>query len=364
MRTRGYSLPAAVCLHLPRVALIHVYRRLAQPVNRSGPIGMLNRRRIRRLHASCALPPAGGHFYVIVMPGTLHFLLPCLALLPANVQVLLLGNGAARWERRLTAHRFPAMPFCSLARMPGTSVTHGDVITLLLEANSENFGLIDHDCYVFDRRIFESLAPGPGHCLTAAFGGISAKSGLAYPETSFLFLNAPVFRTLMNRYHVDARIYRKLPVALRDTVRRLGIDGAVYIKDYANFFDTLHLLLALAIAEGHPCRFLQGFDARAIAHVGGTSWRTTETKELINCYADWRFLDLADDEELHRRYRSRTRPFGSAADVRSSIPLTPETFARLAWIDALVGRLAAATEPRREQSSGRPSSAAQAPVQA
>ena len=349
MRTRGYSLPAALFLHLPRVAFMHVYRRLAQPINRNGPIRTVNRRRIRRLHASCESSAPGNHFYVIVMPGTLHFLLPCLALLPPNLQVLLLGNGATRWERRLIARRFPALPFCSLARLLGTSVTHGDVITLLLEANSANFGLIDHDCYVFDRRIFESLSPGPGHCLTAAFGGISAKSGLAYPETSFLFLNAPVLRALMNRYHVDARIYRKLPAALRDTVRVLGIDGGVFIKDYANFFDTLHLLLALAIADGQPCRFLQGFDARAIAHVGGTSWRTTETKALINCYADWRFLDLADDEGLHRRYQSRTRPFRSAADARSSIPLTPESFARLAWIDALVGQLAAATGPRPEQ---------------
>jgi len=348
MRTRGYPLLAAVFVHLPRVALVHVYRRLAQPFNRSGPIRTLNRRRMRRLHASCALSPAGGHFYVIVMPGTLHFLLPCLALLPAHLTVLLLGNGATRWERRLIARRFPALRFRSLARLPGTSITHGDMITLLLQTNGANFGLIDHDCYVFDRRIFESLAPGPADCLTAVFGGISAKSCLAYPETSFLFLNAPVLRAVMNRYHVDARIYRKLPAALRDTVRRIGIDGAVFIKDYANFFDTLHLLLALAIADGHSCRFLQGFDARAIAHIGGTSWRTTETKELINCYVDWRFLDLADDEGLHRRYRSRTRPFRSAADVRASIPLTPESFARLAWVDALVGRLAAATGQRRE----------------
>jgi len=48
---------------------------------------------------------------------------------------------------------------------------HGDVITLLLQNESGNFGLIDHDCYVFDPRIFESLAPGPNDCLTAIYGG-------------------------------------------------------------------------------------------------------------------------------------------------------------------------------------------------
>jgi hypothetical protein len=174
---------------------------------------------------------------------------------------------------------------------------------------------------------------------------VSAKTGLAYPETYLLFLNTSVLRRLMMRYRVDARIYRKVPAALRQTLARIGIGGDVFIKDHANFFDALHLLLALASVDGHPCRFLQGFDAEAIAHLGGTSWRTTETNELLNCYAEWRFLDLADDDELRRRYHHRIRPFRSAAHVRSLVPLTPASFARLAWIDGLVAKLAAATEP-------------------
>ena len=113
----------------------------------------------------------GDAFYVIVMPGTLHFLLPCLALLPRHLKVVLLGNGASTWERHIVAHRFPALPYCPLATLPATSLMHGDVITLLLQNESANFGLIDHDCYVFDPRIFESLAPGPNDCLTAIYGG-------------------------------------------------------------------------------------------------------------------------------------------------------------------------------------------------
>lgn len=340
MRIRGYPLALSILLYLPRVTLVRAYRIVARRVNRSVLKGV-NRRRLRRV------PPADGsrgvRFYVIVMPGTLHFLLPCLALLPETLDVVLIGNGASRWERRQVMRRFPAHRYCALARLPATSLTHGDVITLLLESDAADFGLLDHDCYVFDRRIFDALAPGPNDCLTAIYGDVSARTGIAYPETYLMFLHAALLRGLMARYHVDARIYRKAPAVLRDRVAGLGLVEGVFLKDYATFFDTLHLLLALAMADGHSLRFVQEFGSDAIAHLGGTSWKTTETKELIDCYVDWRFLDLADDDDLRRRYRQRTRPFRSAAGVRASIPMTPEAFARVAWIDALVSKLAAAS---------------------
>ena len=339
MRVRGYSSPLSLLVHLPRMTLLRTYRLFARRANRSGVIATMNRRRLRRLHA--AWPAAGGHFYVIVMPGTLHFLLPCLALLPRDLRVALIGNGEAAWERRLVQQRHPELPFCSLARLPATSVTHGDVITLLLRESAGNFGLVDHDCFVFDPRIFASLEPGPRDCLTAIYGGVSALTGLPYPETYLLFLNAAVLKALMARYHVDARIYRRAPPSLTGTLERVGLRDGVFVKDHANFFDTLHLLLVAAIADGSACRFVQGFGKDAIAHVGGTSWKASETKELIDCYADWRFLDFIDDDDVRRRYRYRTRPFQSAADVRAAIPMTPEAFATVAWIDTLVDRLAA-----------------------
>ena len=339
MRVRGYSSPLSVLVYLPRMTLLRAYRLFARRANRGGLFATVNRRRLRRLHA--AWPATGGHFYVIVMPGTLHFLLPCLALLPRDLRIALIGNGEAEWERRLVQQRHPELPFCSLARLPATSVTHGDVITLLLLESAGDFGLIDHDCFVFDSRIFGALEPGSRDCLTAIYGGVSGKTGLPYPETYLMFLNVAVLKDLMARYHVDARIYRDVPETLQEIVATVGLGGGVYIKDNRTFFDTLHLLLALAYADGFACRFVQGFDKEAIAHVGGTSWKASETKELIDCYVDWRFLDFVDDDELHRHYRYRTRPFHSAAEVRATIPMTPEAFATVAWIDALIGRLAA-----------------------
>jgi hypothetical protein len=339
MRLRGYPLLTALLFHLPRVTLLRIYRKLAHPMNRALPFRWLNERALRRLHAGNPRHADGGHFYVIVMPGTLHFLLPCLALLPADLRVSLLANGARAFELRQLAASFPALPIARLASMPGTSLTHGDVITLLLNSNTGNFGLLDHDCYIFDRAVFTELAPGPKQCLTAVFGGVSEKTGLTYPETFFLYLNTPVLREIMSRYAVDARIYRAAPARVRPIIERVGLGQGVFYKDYLTFFDTLHLLLGLAVAGGFGLRFLQHVDQRAIAHVGGTSWKTAETKELIDCYIDWRFLEIARDEQLRRRYARRLRPFRSADAVRAAIPMTPEAFARLAAVDGVVDRL-------------------------
>ena len=338
MQVRGYPLLPSILLVLPRITVVRGYRHAARRFNRV-VFDAVNGRRIRRV-AAAQMDAVGDAFYVIVMPGTLHFLLPCLALLPRHLKVVLLGNGASTWERHIVAHRFPAFPYCPLATLPATSLMHGDVITLLLQNESANFGLIDHDCYVFDPRIFESLAPGPNDCLTAIYGGVSAKTGVPYPETYLMFLHAAVLKDTMARYHVDARIHREAPQQLRAVLERIGLRDGVFVKDYLTFFDTLHLLVALAIADGYACRFLQQFAKEAISHVGGTSWRTTETKELIDCYIDWCFLGLVDSTDLRRRYRSRTRPFRSAAQVRAAIPMTPEAYAQVAWIDALVARLA------------------------
>jgi hypothetical protein len=350
MRVRGYGTVPSLLLVLPRITLVRAYRHVARRVNRV-LFDAANRRRLRRI-GNAADGPGGDTFYVIVMPGTLHFLLPCLALLPDGLRVVLLGNGAAAWERRRVAQRFPAFRYCALAMLPGTSLVHGDVITLLLESNTANFGLLDHDCYVFDPRIFASLSTGPKDCMTAIYGGVSAKTGYAYPETYLMFLHAAALKDTMARYHVDARICHEAPEALRPLLSRVGLGEGVFVKDDRAFFDTLHLLLALAVVDGYACRFLQQFDREAISHVGGTSWKTAETKELIDCYVDWCFLDLDDSAELRRRYRHRTQPFRSAARVRAAIPMTPEAFARVAWIDALVARLAATDVPARNAEAG------------
>lgn len=81
-------LPAAVCLR--------AWRKLAYVLNDLF-LQRINDHRFSSFEA-CLAEDGRPRFYVIVMPDTLHFLLPCLALLQRPAQVVLLCNGAHRWE--------------------------------------------------------------------------------------------------------------------------------------------------------------------------------------------------------------------------------------------------------------------------
>ena len=99
MRERGLGQAAVLLVHVPVATMLRAWRVMALQLNRAVNQYQFNRTRLTRfldaLPAS-ALP----RLVVIVMPSTLHFLLPCLALLQGRAQLILLGNGAHRWEHR------------------------------------------------------------------------------------------------------------------------------------------------------------------------------------------------------------------------------------------------------------------------
>ncbi len=338
MRNRGYGLLPALLVHLPVAATRRIYRKLASPINGRLINPAINRPKFRgfqREHGD----RLGDHFYVIVMPRTLHFLLPCLDLLAGKVSVLLLGNGARAWERELVKAQHPDMPFFELRMLPGSSVAHGDVISLLLANNDSNFGILDHDCYVFDPAVFAQLDPGTQECMLGVFPGFSTKTGIFYPETFFLFFHTELLCGVMERHRVDARIYRKAPATAVAQLERFGLGALTSLKDYHNFSDTLHVLLALALSEGLAVRFLGTPDELSIYHVGGTSIGTTQTKALPDLYIHLRFLELADSAILNARYAHLTFPLRSSAELRERLPQTPEVMRMLEISDELLRRL-------------------------
>jgi hypothetical protein len=333
----GRSPLAAVMLDVPRIAAGRLHRAIARRVAAAAPFATVSRARLARFHRG--LPSADGTpFYVIVMPGTLHFLVPCLRLVPPHVTVHLVANGAKSWERAYLARMFPAYRQVVLATLPASSLAHGDVITMLLERGAGAIGLLDHDCYVFDASCFAHAAPSTRHSMTAWFGGFGAKANLTYPHTFFLLLNCAVLRAIMARHRVDARLYRRVPARLRRELARVGLGHVNALKDHHDFFDTLHLMMALALADGHDVDYVDTPEG-AIVHLGGTSSFVANTKTLLDTYMHLRFLDLADDE-VRTRYAPRFRPFASAADVRARIAMTPAAFASIASVDAVAARIA------------------------
>jgi hypothetical protein len=249
------------------------------------------------------------------MPQVLHFLLPCLALLRGRVPLVLLANGARRWEMDLLRRHLPEAGQFRLRCLPGTSVEHGDVISLLIEHHRGPFGIVDHDCYLFDEHLLEQLQPAPGECLVAPFADQHPHLPFPLPLTHLLVLNAEPLRALMHEAGVDAGIARQAPPVVRAALGRLGLPPDGYLKPYQRFHDTLHLLLVLALDRGLKLRVPLSDAESPFAHIGGTSIGTHHTKSLFALYVHLCFLELQVDDELRRRYAFLTQPLATAAEA-------------------------------------------------
>lgn len=340
LRARGHGRAAALLLQLPAAVALRGWRRLVAPVN-----GALNRIFDRSRFAAFQrrLPDPGGlRLCVIVMPHTLHFLLPCLALLQGGPPLVLLFNGTKSWERRLLRQRLPGVPTFRLSTLPATSQSHGEVIDLLLQPPAGDFVLVDHDAYVFDATLWQRLRPAADEAVVGVFAQHSETAGWDYPLTHLLAFNAPLLRGLMQRHRVDARLCRQAPARLAELLARVGLGRRRYLKDYQRFHDTLHLLLALARAEGLQLRLVPVDGAVPVLHVGGTSIGSHHTKDLFALHIHLRFLELVDDPLIRRRYAFLVRPLRSAAELVAAHDAADPAWQTLPVVDQLMQRLQAA----------------------
>ena len=338
MRQRGRSAGAALLWQLPVAITLRAWRRVAQAVNGRLLNQPLNARRFAAFQQQL-LPSAQLRAYVIVMPHTLHFLLPCLALLHGQTPLVLVANGAKAWELALLRQRLPGVPLFRLRTLPGASLAHGDVVSLLLARHRGNFLLVDHDTYVFDPALLSRLDPQGRECLVGAFAQHSQAAGQPYPLTHLLGINAEALGALMQRHGVDARLYRRTPARLTDTLASVGLAPGRYIKDYQRFHDTLHIVMGLALAEGWHWRIDSGGEPMPAMHVGGTSIGSHHTKGLFALYIHLRFMALLDDPLITQRYAFLTHPLRHADQaLQRRLPADP-AWQNLPVVDALLQRL-------------------------
>jgi len=334
-RIRGDSLVVALILHFPRALARRAFLKIAQIVNGRVLAGLLNSRRLRRFHAE-VVPASGGHFYVIVMPGTLHFLAPCLALIPSGIKVILVANGAAVWERRALEQSHPELALFTLRALPGSSLSHGDVITLLLKNNHAPFGILDHDLYVFDQTVYDQLILRPNEFALALFWG--REHGIAYPHTFFLYFDPQLIQRVMRKFRIDARIYRRAPSRLREPLSQLGLAHGHFPKVYLDYFDTLQLLFAAAQATGMRWRAINGTEKRGSVHVGSTSFSARGTKDAKQLYIHLKFLEISS-ADIRRHYAPLVAPFRAAAEVRPWLGESDQGRRLMEGVDALIKRL-------------------------
>jgi hypothetical protein len=338
LRDRGLSHRDVILRRLPQAAALRAYRKLAYALNDKLLQRWITPARFRRF---LARQPGklDGCFYVIVMPQTLHYLLPCLRLLPPEVQVILLLNGARGWEAELLRERFPRYPQFRVAALPNSSVGHGAMLNLLLQNSAHDFGILDHDLYLFDPSVFGQLRFDDGEFLLCLFNGASEDGRWVYPLTHFLYFRIEVFKRLMAQYGVGAQAYRQVPEPALRRLLSLGLRKGETMKSYHEFYDTLHVLLALAYADGIGVQQIEPQVADSVYHVGGTSIGTYHTKDLIHLYTHLKFLELAGEPLLQRYYAKVAAPFASSAAVHAKLEGTAHDFHQIQLVDQLVKKL-------------------------
>jgi len=333
---KGLGLAPLLLWHLPRQLWARSYAAAAGRLNDS----LLFARNLSKLQDFLAgLPPAPPpRFYLIVMPGTLHFVLPCVRLVPAGVSLVLLLNGAAAAEADLLERRFPHRPAFRLAALPGSSLSHGGVLNLLFAAQDQDFGILDHDLYVFQPEIYQQLHLDDNCVAVGAFRLYNRKANLFFPTTHFLFFNIKLIKNIIKKYDIGAQIYNKPPPQLKTILSALQLTPDNYLKDYLNYFDTLNLIWALALHEGYTFRFFPLTYGEFIYHLGATSHGT---KDLYQAYIQQKFLELPENHEVACLYGGRAPGAASSDALKHRLPPTDYTQRFLAETDRWLAKLAA-----------------------
>ena len=321
---------------LPRVLSWRAYVRLSTLV-----YDLADRRRWadRNLGKRLQQLPTGDGpcFYVIAVPGVLHFLLPAVRLVRDHCSLAFIANGIAPLEARVLQREFPDIPMVRVRTLPKCSWPHGHLLSLLLRNSERDFGILDHDFYLTDPAILTQLRFRGQEFAVCVSGRKNRPTGLVFPDTHLLYLRVAPLQAIMRRYRVGAQLYKEIPPQVQPVLHSMGLSANNPPKDYQSFFDSFLLLSALAMHEGYVVRTLNP-PAASWLHIGGTSIGMQATKVATHHYASARFLGLIADDALLTYYRRKHIATPETAEqLRRSAQ--PDTAVR---IDTLIAKLKAA----------------------
>lgn len=337
-RLKGNNLLKIIFVQIPKALFLKSYLKISSVINGRIINSLINNSRLSQFHRIHE-KSSDNHFYFIVMPGILHFLLPSLRLIPTDIPLFFLYNGAKQWEIDFLQKKFPHIKGFKLATLPHSSLSHGDVITLLLRNNQSNFGILDHDLYIFEPKVFKKLNLEDNECMRGIFRKQSRHTKFDYPETFFLFFNTPLLKSIMRRYKVEARLYKRVPKRIQLNLERIGLSKGIYLKSHHNFFDTLHVILALAYSEGLHVGYIESNDHQSVCHVGGTSSGTHLTKGLTQLYVNMRFLEFIDEPVLTHHYSYYFTNYPTSEAVKKRLSTMPETTHLLDFMNSLMTKM-------------------------
>jgi hypothetical protein len=241
-------------------------------------------------------------FYITVVPNTLDLLEFCLKLLPADLNVFLILNGLADWERAYLATEYPDIP-CFTLEIRRRSILYDRVLDLLMEENEFDFGILDQDCFVLDESLFDQLQFQRNELVISPFFTRNKEAGIEFPRTYFLYFNVPIVKSIRDKYRISFRRCWTLPPGLEKKLAELNFGYHHFPHPSLNYFDNFQLIWAMAMYERIPfgrVPTMQGRGARVV-HVGAGHAYLTEP------YRDSMAESLRSYDRLPRLEREKLR---------------------------------------------------------
>lgn len=280
-QSAGHSFLKTFFLETPYRIISKIWFAFLQSINLYFFNLLINNKRLKDCH-SLHKKKLGNHYYIIVIPGVLHLLEPCLRLLPDNISFFLVLNGISRAEKDIIQQKFSSFPVIELSLFPNTSLPHGRVLNLFFKHNVLNFGIIDYDLYILNKNIFKSIKIHNDDLMTGLSGLYNEKAKLNFPTTHFMFFNTELVKQIMKKYRIGAQEYTRIPNRLIKKLSSINLGYHNFLKDYLYFFDTMNLIMAMGFYSNKSSQVLS-VDEKDFFHLGG-NFRSSEKNymEIVN----------------------------------------------------------------------------------
>ena len=199
-------------------------------------------------------------FFVIGMPGSLHFVDLCLRFIPNHHEIIFVANGLSSWEEDWAKKNLQLSGFIRIHR----PLQHGLVLDFLLRNFKSPFGILDYDCFVINPELFSSISKiDSNSMLNAVYCYKNQILDFEIAETFLLFLNPEVILQIQDDYRVNSRQidYSDLSNKVKRKLLEIGIDKNHLPEEYKPYFDTMRLWFPLELQ----------MEKRAI------SWKSTQS---------------------------------------------------------------------------------------
>lgn len=257
--------------------------------------------------------------FIVLIPGSLHLADLCIRHLPKEQNIVLLLNNLSEWELEWAKSNLVCAGLIHIQCL----LDHPVVLNVLFEVLNKPFGVMDYDCYFTNKNGFQQFRSIEDNSLgNVVFSEWIDELGLYLPHTHAMFFNTSLVKKVMEKFHVDCRriAYEDVSAEVKTVLQTLGINEKCLPEKDFNF-DTLKLVILLAMAEGREFSRIGNLDNPIAFHIGCVSNPERFDNRWRKCasYFWQKALAAINDKSLELYYHSQFPYLPSIDYLKESI---------------------------------------------